>query len=71
MLDEHWALVAADLISEYRLNVYDRAQMRATSWPAFRVMIGGLFSAETRISRWYEQEHGSAGKAPAPRGGGR
>lgn len=71
MLDEHWTLVAADLISEYGMNVYDRAQMRRTSWPAFRVMIGGLFSAETRIARWYEQTHGSAGKTSAPRSGGR
>jgi hypothetical protein len=64
MLIEHWDLVAADLISEYACNVYDRAQVRAVSWPAGRVMIGGLFAVETRISRWYDHEYGTQQVAP-------
>lgn len=68
---DKWDLVAADLISEYRCNVYDQTQLRAFSWRAGRVMIGGLFAAETRVSRWYEHEYGQERKAPTPgaRGG--
>lgn len=65
MIDERWSLVAADLISEYGLNVYDRGQMRATAWKAFQAMLGGLFAADTRIARWYDHEHGK--KQPAAR----
>lgn len=59
MIFDWWYLVAADLISEYRLNPYDEAQMSATRWTAFRVMINGLFAADTRVSRKYEYVYGS------------
>jgi hypothetical protein len=73
MIYDHWDLVAADLISEYACNVYDREQRSRWTWAAGRVMIGGLFAAETRIARWYDQEHGSgkeAAASPTARGRG-
>jgi hypothetical protein len=63
MLAERWVLVAADLMSQYGLNVYDQRQMRALGWTAFRTMLAGLFAIECRVSNWYEQEHGESGKA--------
>lgn len=47
----HWGLVWADLISEYGIDVGDRAMMRAQRWSGLRNMIVGLVSADTRLSR--------------------
>jgi hypothetical protein len=47
----HWALVWADLISEYGFDVGDRAMMRAKRWKSLKTMIVGLVSADTRLSR--------------------
>lgn len=58
MIFDWWYLVAADLISEYRLNPYDEAQLQACRWSGFKVMVYGLFSADTRVSRRYEQDYG-------------
>lgn len=71
MIIRKWTLVAADLMSEYAFNVYDQGQRRAISWTAGSVMIGGLFSAETRISRWFEQEYGEQGKGVSTKHGAR
>ena len=51
MIFENWALVWADLISEYSFDVGDRAMMRARPWKSLRTMIVGLLSADTRLSR--------------------
>jgi hypothetical protein len=48
---EHWDLVWADLISEYGVDVGDRAMMRRRPWKSLRRMIAGLVSADTRLSR--------------------
>lgn len=70
MIAEHWPLVAADLMSEYQVNVYDQRQLRRLTWPAGSAMIGGLFSADTRIARWYDAEYGQQPKKGAGRGAG-
>lgn len=51
MIFEHWDLVWADLISEYGVDVGDRAMMRARGWSSLRRMITGLVSADTRLTR--------------------
>lgn len=67
---DKWALVAADLMSEYGVDVYDHARMRATRWAAGRTWIGGLFSAETRVSQWYQRTYGPKGKGATGGGAG-
>lgn len=59
MIYEWWYLVAADLISEYGFNPYDVDQLRRCRWSAFKVMINGLFAADTRTARKYDREYGS------------
>jgi hypothetical protein len=70
MLAEQWSLVAADLMSQYALNVYDQRQMRTFGWTAFRTMVGGLFAVECRVTNWYEQQHGKTGEAVSSHGAG-
>lgn len=48
---EHWDAVWADLISEYGVDVGDRAMMRTRRWASLRRMIVGLVTADTRLSR--------------------
>lgn len=68
MIFDQWPMVAADLMSEYRVDVYDHARMSSTRWAAGRTWIGGLFSSETRVSRWYQQRYGPKPKTPGRRG---
>ncbi|WKU03757.1 hypothetical protein [Micromonospora sp. HUAS LYJ1] len=46
-----WALVEADLHSEYGIDVEDRALMRARSWRWLEVRIFALLAADTRTYR--------------------
>jgi hypothetical protein len=59
MIYEWWYLVAADLISEYGFNPYDVDQLRRCRWSGFKVMINGIFAADTRTARKYDHEYGS------------
>ncbi|WP_188126988.1 hypothetical protein [Actinoplanes lobatus] len=48
----HWALIEADLHSEYGVDVEDRALMRARSWRWLQTRIVQLLSEpKTRIAR--------------------
>jgi hypothetical protein len=44
-------MVWADLISEYGVDVGDRAMMRARPWHSLKRMIVGLVQADTRLAR--------------------
>jgi hypothetical protein len=46
-----WALIEADLHSEYGLDVEDPVLLRARSWRWLRTRILGLLAADTRIAR--------------------
>jgi hypothetical protein len=59
MIYDWWYLVAADLISEYGFNPYDAEQLSRCRWSGFKVMINGIFAADTRASRKYDREYGS------------
>lgn len=58
MIFNKWSFVAADLMSEYGVNVYDQAVMRSTRWAAGRTWIGGLFAVKSRIGQWYQHTYG-------------
>lgn len=46
-----WALVEADLHSEYGIDVDDRDLLRRRTWRWLRIRILGLLAADTRLSR--------------------
>lgn len=49
----HWGLVHRDLLSRYRVDLYD-PQVRARPWPGVRDLILGLLSEPSRLARALE-----------------